>query len=279
MESLAVEDIVDAGLEPNVRRQPDSDVERGLVVSQDPETPQRVDPGTFVTIIVSSGKPKVRVPSLVGRTRDEAVAELSDANLRANVVEVNSSEQSGIVLATSPKAGETVVEGTTVRVNVSKGPKPVAVPNVVGQQYASAESALQGLGFGVARANVESDEPAGIVVGQSPGAGSEASKGSTVTLQVSEGPTDLGGARRDEPGRGVSPRAQLQSSGFRHEVVREDTEDLSLDGLVISQDPPGGTELEPGETVTLVVGRFVEPADEEEPIVPPPPPDTTTTTP
>ncbi len=278
VESLAVEDIVDAGLEPNVRRQPDSDVERGLVVSQDPETPQRVDPGTFVTIIVSSGKPKVRVPSLVGRTRDEAVAELSDANLRANVVEVNSSEQSGIVLATSPKAGETVVEGTTVRVNVSKGPKPVAVPNVVGQQYASAESALQGLGFGVARANVESDEPAGIVVGQSPGAGSEASKGSTVTLQVSEGPQtsevpDV--TSQDE----ASARAQLQSSGFRTHVVREDTEDVSLDGLVISQDPPGGSELEPGETVTLVVGRFVEPAEEEEPIVPPPPPDTTTTTP
>ncbi len=278
VESLAVEDIVDAGLEPNVRRQPDSDVERGLVVSQDPETPQRVDPGTFVTIIVSSGKPKVRVPSLVGRTRDEAVAELSDANLRANVVEVNSSEQSGIVLATSPKAGETVVEGTTVRVNVSKGPKPVAVPNVVGQQYASAESALQGLGFGVARANVESDEPAGIVVGQSPGAGSEASKGSTVTLQVSEGPQTS--EVPDVTSQDVaSARAQLQSSGFRTNVVREDTEDVSLDGLVISQDPPGGSELEPGETVTLVVGRFVEPADEEEPIVPPPPPDTTTTTP
>ena len=278
VESLAVEDIVDAGLEPNVRRQPDSDVERGLVVSQDPETPQRVDPGTFVTIIVSSGKPKVRVPSLVGRTRDEAVAELSDANLRANVVEVNSSEQSGIVLATSPKAGETVVEGTTVRVNVSKGPKPVAVPNVVGQQYASAESALQGLGFGVARANVESDEPAGIVVGQSPGAGSEASKGSTVTLQVSEGPQTS--EVPDVTSQDVaSARAQLQSSGFRTNVVREDTEDISLDGLVISQDPPGGSELEPGETVTLVVGRFVEPADEEEPIVPPPPPDTTTTTP
>jgi eukaryotic-like serine/threonine-protein kinase len=276
-ESLAVEAIVDAGLEPNVRRQPDSEVPRGIVVSQDPETPQRADRGTFVTIIVSQGKPKVQVPNLVGRSRDEAVAELSDANLRANVVEVNSSQEPGIVLATAPKAGETVVEGTTVRVNVSKGPKPVPVPNVIGQQYASAESALQGLGFGVARSDVESDEPAGIVVGQSPGAGSEASKGSTVTLQVSQGPQtsevpDV--TSQDE----ASARTQLQSSGFRTRVVREDTEDPTLDGLVISQDPPGGTELEPGKTVTIVVGRLVEPAGEEE-IVPPPPPDTTTTTP
>ena len=167
-ESLAVKAIVDAGLEPNVRRQPDSEVPAGHRRQPGSGDAPAGRPGTFVTIVVSSGKKKVRVPNLVGRGRDEAVAELSDANLKANVVEVNSSQEPGIVLATSPKAGETVVEGTTVRVNVSKGPKPVAVPNVVGQPYASAESALQGQGFGVARENVESDEPADTVVGQVP---------------------------------------------------------------------------------------------------------------
>jgi serine/threonine-protein kinase len=277
-EELAVRNIRDAGLEPNVRRLPDSEVQRGIVVSQDPETPQRVDPGTFVTIVVSSGKKKVQVPNLVGRGRDEAVAMLSDVNLRANVVEVNSPQEPGIVLATSPKAGETVVEGTTVRVNVSKGPKPVSVPNVVGLPYASAESQLQGLNFAVARENVESDEPADTVVGQTPGAGSEASKGSTVTLQVSEGPptsTVPDVTSQDE----AAARSQLRSSGFRVRVVREDTEDPTLDGLVTSQDPPGGTELEAGEVVTIFVGRLIVP-EEQAPIEPPPPPpDTTTTTP
>ena len=275
VESLAVQRIRDAGLEPNVRRLPDSEVERGIVVSQDPETPQRADPGTFVTIIVSSGKEKVRVPNLVGLGRDEAVTRLADANLQANVVEVNSAQEPGRVLATSPKAGETVVEGTTVRVNVSKGPKPVTVPNVVGQAYASAESQLQGLNFAVARENVESDQPVDIVVGQSPGAGSEASKGSTITLQVSEGPatsTVPDVTSQDE----ASARSALRTSGFRVRVVREDTEDPSLDGLVISQDPPGGTELEPNEVVTIFVGRLITPEEEEEPIEPPPAPDTTT---
>jgi serine/threonine-protein kinase len=261
-----------------VRRLPDSEVQRGIVVSQDPETPQRVDPGTFVTIVVSSGKKKVQVPNLVGRGRDEAVAMLSDVNLRANVVEVNSPQEPGIVLATSPKAGETVVEGTTVRVNVSKGPKPVSVPNVVGLPYASAESQLQGLNFAVARENVESDEPADTVVGQTPGAGSEASKGSTVTLQVSEGPptsTVPDVTSQDE----AAARSQLRSSGFRVRVVREDTEDPTLDGLVTSQDPPGGTELEAGEVVTIFVGRLIVPEDQGSIEPPPPPPDTTTTTP
>src|SRR5918997_4411337 len=273
VESLAVQRILDAGLEPNVRRLPNSDVPRGVVASQDPETPQRADPGTFVTVVVSSGKRKVRVPTLVGRGRDEAVALLSDVDLNANVIEVNSPQEPGRVLATSPAAGETVVEGTTVRVNVSKGPRPVGVPNVIGLPYASAESQLQGVGFAVRRENVESEEPTDTVVGQIPGAGSDAAKGSSVTLQVSEGPTtstvpDV--TSQDE----ASARAALQSSGFRVRVVREETEDPLLDGNVISQDPPGGTELEPRQLVTIFVGRLLEQADPGT-TEPPPPPATT----
>ena len=270
-ESLAVQQIIDAGLEPNVVRRPSSDVARGLVVEQDPSPPQRADRGTFVTIMVSKGKPKVRVPTLVGLGRDEAVARLSDVNLRANVIEVNSPQDPGTVLATAPKAGQTVVEGAEVRVNVSKGPRPITVPSVVGLPYASAESQLQGLGFAVARQNVEADEARDLVVAQSPAANSQAAKGSTVTLQVSEGPTtstvpDV--TSQDE----ATARATIRSSGFRVRVVREDTEDPLLDAVVISQEPPGGTELEPQETVTLIIGRLVTPEEEE------PPPGTTTTT-
>jgi beta-lactam-binding protein with PASTA domain/predicted Ser/Thr protein kinase len=272
-EALAVRQIRDAGLEPNVQRRPNSDVPRGIVASQDPEPPQRADRGTFVTIVVSSGKPKVTVPDVVGESRDDAVVELRDAGLDPNVVEINSPRDAGTVLATAPSAGEVVVEGTRVRVNVSKGPRPIAVPNVVGQAYESAASTLQGAGFGVAREDVESEEAAGIVVAQSPAAGSQQSRGSTVTLQVSEGPPtesvpDV--TSQDEAQASVL----LDEAGFAVEVQDQETDDESLDGLVISQDPPGGTELEQGETVTIVVGRFVPPEEEE----PPPPPTTTPAT-
>ena len=69
-----------------------------------------------------------------------------DAGLQANVVPVNSLKPVDEVLATAPKAGTELVEGSTVRVNVSKGPKPVTVPSVIGTPYESAESQLQGLG-------------------------------------------------------------------------------------------------------------------------------------
>jgi beta-lactam-binding protein with PASTA domain/predicted Ser/Thr protein kinase len=270
-EALAVKEIRDAGLEPNVRRQPNADVPRGIVASQDPEPPQRADRGTFVTIVVSSGKPKVTVPDVVGDDRDDAVVELRDAGLSPNVHEVNSPEEPGTVLATAPKAGDVVVEGTRVRVNVSKGPRPIEVPSVIGQAFESAESTLLGAGFTVEREDVEDSADPGIVVGQDPEAGSEQSRGSTVTLQVSQGPSTS--AIPDVTSQDVDQARQtLRDLGFRVRVQPEDTEDESLDGLVISQDPPGGTELEPNTVVTLIVGRFV-PFEE-----PPPPPTTTETT-
>jgi eukaryotic-like serine/threonine-protein kinase len=269
-ESLAVADISESGLEPNVRRQPHSDVERGVVFAQDPEPPVRIEKGNFVTILVSSGKPKVQVPNVVGRSRDDAVAALQDANLRFNVVEINSDKEINSVTAQAPAAGETVVEGTQVRINVSKGPKPITVPSVVGMAYESAASVLQGAGFAVAREDVEDDAPTGTVVAQNPNAQTQAARNSTVTLQVSIGPptsTVPDVTSQDE----ASARAQITGAGFRVRVEDQETTDESLDGIVISQDPPGGSELEPNTIITLFVGRFV--AEEEEP---PPPPTTTT---
>ena len=270
-ESLAVSEIRDAGLEPNVRREPNSDVPKGIVASQDPAPPQRADRGTFVTIVVSSGKPKVTVPDVVGDDRDDAVVALRDAGLEPNVVEINSGREAGTVLATAPKAGDVVVEGTQVRVNVSKGPRPIAVPNVVGQPYESAASTLFGAGFAVVRSDVEDEAAEGIVVAQEPAGNSLQTRGATITLSVSEGPATS--TVPDVTSQAVQQARQgVRDAGFRSQVVDEETLDPTLDGIVISQDPPGGTELEPGETITLVVGRFVEiPPEEEEP----PPPTTT----
>jgi len=263
-EALAVRQIRERGLEPNVRRLPHSDVKRGVVAEQDPEPPVRMERGNFVTIIVSSGKKRVEVPEVVGRSRDEAVQILTERGLRPNVREIFSDRDVNTVTGQSPKAGETVVEGTRVRVNVSKGPRPIEVPNVVGQAYESAESQLLGQGFEVTREDVESDEPEGTVVAQSPGAGETAARGSTVTVQVSTGPSTTGVpdvTSQDEQ----SARQLLREAGLRSQVQRQDTDDPSLDGIVIAQSPEGGSEAEPNSVVTLVVGRYVEPAEPETP--------------
>ena len=77
----AVNKIEEKGLTPQVRPVSNSDVEEGVVFNQSPTEGTRVDKETVVTIDVSSGKPEVTIPSVVGQTDDDAVAELTRAGL------------------------------------------------------------------------------------------------------------------------------------------------------------------------------------------------------
>jgi eukaryotic-like serine/threonine-protein kinase len=254
--ALAVQDIEDEGLVPQVRRVSNSDVEEGVVFAQDPQEGTRVDPGDVVRIDVSSGKPEVTIPSVIGQTSEDAVAELTRAGLVAQVVEVNSEREEGTVTGQAPSAGLVVVEGTQVRINVSKGPRPVTIPSVVGLPYDQASAELQGAGFVVSRIDEDSDQAEGTVTRQTPSGGSEGSRGSTVTVYVSRGPTTS--AVPDVTTVDVSiAQTTLENAGFRSRVVLEDVFDPTQDGIVTAQDPIGGSQAAPNAIITLFVGRFV----------------------
>ena len=262
LESKAVALIIEDGFEDRVRRVPNSEVAEGYVIEQEPAPGTRLQKGSIVTIDVSTGRPEVTVPPLIGKTRDEAVRDLTALNLEVSVVEVNSEQEPGIVTAQDPAAGTVLITGSTVRVNVSKGIKQVAVPSVVGQQVDIASSQLQLAGFKVGRIDVESEQPAGEVVTQSPPGNSTAARGSSVTLSVSKGPTTV-----EVPDVTLQPladaRTTLIAAGFKVLVIREDTDDPTLDGYVLNQNPAGSTQADPGTTITVTVGSFVEPVATE----------------
>ncbi len=255
-ESLAVQKIINAGLEPVVERHPNSSQPVGFVYRQLQKTGEKVSKGNPVTILVSLGKPKTTVPDLVGKSATDAVSTLANANLKANVVKVPNEKPVDTVVAQDQKPGTRVNQGTTVRVNVSSGPRPIGVPSVIGEPYDQAASVVQAAGFGVARKDVDASEPAGTVVGQSPNANTFAAKGSVVTLSVSKGPktTAVPDVSTLDEGTAVDT---LKASHFKVAVVRQDTNDPGQDGIVLSQDPTGGAQAKPGSTVTIVVGRLV----------------------
>jgi len=254
-QAQAVDQITERDLIPRVRRISNSDVEEGFVFAQSPTEGTHVDKDTVVVIDVSAGKPEVTVPSVVGQSSTDAVAELTRAGLDTQIVEVNSDEDEGTVTAQAPSAGTVVVEGTQIRINVSKGPKPVNVPNVIGLPYDQAASELKRAGFAVARVDVDSELAKGIVVDQDPNGGSESSKGATVTLSVSRGPVTS--SIPDVTNQDVTiAQATLEAAGFRTRVVLENTDEPGFDGIVLSQDPIGGTQAKAGSIVTLFVGRF-----------------------
>jgi serine/threonine-protein kinase len=254
-ESLAKAKVKQDGLSYQLTRQSNRTTPSGFVFKQSPAPGVRIPKGNPVQIWISKGVPKVGVPDLKGKQSTDAVATLKDMHLKPDVHEVPSDQEAGTVTAQDPAAGTSVPEGSSVRINVSKGPTPVAVPGVVGQPIDSASSILQGAGFHVSTTFVDSNQPANTVIDQSPDANSSAAKGSVVTLTVSKGPKtstvpdvtslDLGTAEQT-----------LQDSGFHARVVYQDVVDPNNEGLVLTQTPSGGSQAKPRATVTLTVGRY-----------------------
>ena len=247
-------------LVPKVINAPSQDTAKGLVFKQDPLEGHKIAQGNPVTIWVSTGKPQVTVPALKGQTQADAEKALTDLKLTPEVHQVPGGQQAGIVTATDPPPGKKVDQGTTVRVNVTSGPKPVKVPNVVGKQLDVATSQLQKLGFVVTPTFQQDPAAANEVTDQSTAPGATAPKGSTITLTVSSGPATA--PVPDVTGQTVDAATQtLTSAGFKVQTQPQDTLDPTQDNVVIAESPTPNNQAPQGSTVTLTVGHLVTSTD------------------
>jgi eukaryotic-like serine/threonine-protein kinase len=257
-EEQAIARLERAGFTVDVQRAATTEQPPGIVFEQSPREGTRLAKGEEVTITVSTGPPKVAVPNVVGRQFARATEMLTDAELRFRATQVFSDQPVGEVLAQNPPGGADVAQGTVVRLRVSKGVQTVAVPDVLNQSQDSAEAELEQAGFAVDVVTVESNVDAGLVVDQEPNPGVNAPQGSTVVIEVSEGPPavsvpDVVGSDRN------SARQALRNAGFEVQIEEQETLDPAQDNVVIAQRPEGGTEAEAGTTVTIVVGTLVAP--------------------
>jgi serine/threonine-protein kinase len=184
-EDDAVAALEDAGLEARVARVP-SDEEEGIVVAQAPQAGADARRGSAVRVNVSGGPGAAPVPDVTGLPSEEAVAALREAGLSAEQREVDGDDPAGTVVAQEPEAGAEAERGSTVRIDVSRGPQGQAVPDVVGFAEEDARAELEGLGFRVRV--VEEPAPdaasAGTVLRQVPPAGREAPANAQVTIVV-----------------------------------------------------------------------------------------------
>jgi serine/threonine-protein kinase len=168
----------------DVSYEPSEDVKKDAVIEQEPNRDQYVDPGSEVDIVVSTGKPLVEVPFVVGQSRVEARNQIRNAKLVPEFREEESDEPKGTVVRTKPAGGESLQQGGTVTVFVSDGQEKV--PNVVGLTQGKAEEAIRDAGFEPqVRDDLTSTEPAGTVTDQFPTAGEVQEEDSTVIIFVS----------------------------------------------------------------------------------------------
>jgi serine/threonine-protein kinase len=131
------------------------------------------------------------VPYVVGLQYEAAAAQLQSSGFAVARENVESEKPKGQVVAQDPSG--TAAPGSTIKLSVSKGPKLSQVPDVTNQDEGSATEALREAGFKVEVVRQEVADPAleGIVLSQRPGGGTQAPKGSTVTITVGELPKDV----------------------------------------------------------------------------------------
>lgn len=244
----------EAGFRVRVRRVA-SDQPSNEVLRQSPAAGAEVLQKGIVVLTVSGEPKRVEVPRVLGETVSAATRSLRDIGLVPEIREAPSSRPAGTVIRQVPSGGDTVEPETVVRLQVAAPPPAVEVPRLVGLKSSEARGRLRELRLRSVVNEVESPEPKGTVIGQLPAAGAERRKGETVTLRVSSGPGTIAVPNvvgLDER----SARQQIESEGFLVEVVEETTSDPSQDGLVVGQNPSGGTSSAKGSIVTVTVARF-----------------------
>jgi serine/threonine-protein kinase len=262
----------DVGEEKYVNRS----VPRNTVLEQDPLPGSADEDCSFLTffcskpsvdLTVSAGPGSGEVPSTAGLSQEQATEKLEEAGFEVAVERVNSKTvEEGLVIRSEPGGGTTATKGSTVTLFVSRGPKLTKVPALVGSQRGAAVERLRGRGLQPSVSEEESSSPKGQVISQSPDAGSEVEAGSTVSIVVSSGekeetakvPNVIGKERREAV-------ELIRAAGLTPSVEEEETEVPSQVGRVIDQFPPPGTEGEPGDTVTITVGKQAAAAPEEGP--------------
>jgi beta-lactam-binding protein with PASTA domain len=218
----------------------------------------------------------VSVPGLIGFPRGQAVLQAHRAGLKTAVREVQAGQAAGTVVSQNPAAGEQAPQGSVLVLTVSSGPAPQTVPSLIGLSGERAVTLLSAAGIRWKVTYVPSSQPYGIVVAQSPQAGTKVTNGLTVIFKVSRGqattttsttttvttngttttttttPAPVSGTVPNVIGKTLSEAVTtLENAGYipRPKLVKSS----KTPGTVISESPAAGTKAGAGTSVVIKI--------------------------
>ncbi len=173
-----------------VKEEYNSDVEKGLVISQDPAFRENynIKEGTKINYVVSLGVEETTVPKVVGKTEEEAIQALEEAKLKYEIKEENSKKvEAGYVIEQETEPDKTVNAGDIVVLHVSLGVKKITAPSVLGKSEKDATKELKNAGFKVIVTTEEdTSKDNDKVLKQSIDAGTEVEDESPITITVNK---------------------------------------------------------------------------------------------
>ncbi|MGL4172870.1 MAG: Stk1 family PASTA domain-containing Ser/Thr kinase [Actinomycetota bacterium] len=262
-EAKALAALKEQGLRGQVNRQFDETVPTGIVITANQKSGARVPVQSVVLMTVSRGvTAQITVPPLSGLAEGDARSAILSADLAVGSVERRYDPEisEGIVMESSPSAGEKVPGQTPLNLVISKGPTPIPIKDWRGKSADEAERALVASGLRVAQIKATSEEvPTGVVIAQLP-AGGSGLPGSTVELTVSTEP------RKPSPSESALGRIKVPNvTGLSIQRAQDELESVGLvadiarpgrplddNAEVLSQEPSAGQSVAAGTRVTLV---------------------------
>jgi beta-lactam-binding protein with PASTA domain/tRNA A-37 threonylcarbamoyl transferase component Bud32 len=234
-----------------------ANVASGLVISSNPKAGSSVAKDSRVNLVVSSGPVIVivTVPSLVGDSLTQATQALNTENLSYRTVFITSPSPVGTVLKQDPAGGSKVNSTTVIHLTVSGQQNTTQVPSVLGNTPAAAGSLLSkaNLSVGTQTMQCSSQFGNGLVMQQSPAAGTDAQLNSPVNLVISTG------ACVTVPSVVGDTQAQASSAMTQANLSPVFTTDTACGGgtvgpgTVDSQTPAASAQVSSGSTVNMTV--------------------------
>ncbi|MER7931845.1 MULTISPECIES: Stk1 family PASTA domain-containing Ser/Thr kinase [unclassified Streptomyces] len=232
-------------------KKPCEDQPKGKVCTQDPAVPTDVNKGDTISLVVSTGAPKVAVDNVIGKNIDDATSQLEDKGFKVKVTKTVSTQDEGTVLSQNPDPGTEKEKGSTITLEVAKAAEKSTVPDVSGKSCDEAKAQMQANNLTGNCSEVETDDPnlVGKVVSTDPANGTQVDKNSTVNIQIGKAKQQQQTPVPSVVGQTVQQAKQtLQAAGFTNIQFNGDNSD---NARVIGQDPgannpvdnPGGTQV------------------------------------
>lgn len=199
----------------------------------------------------------VIIPDVRGMSEQQAEAQLGRASLAMHVDRRDHDPEipEGYVISQQPRPDDTVKEGRRVSVVVSRGPRTVRVPDIVGQSLRQGELTLGGnrLRAGRTARVLEQTDVRERIIACSPAAGSEVVEETAVDILVGVGERPAQYMMPDLSGQDLLfVRERLEQLGFRVSHVRYEPKGDVYPNTIIDQSPKAGVMIREGDSIELV---------------------------
>ena len=233
-----------------------SAVEVGQVIMTDPAAGSQAEEGAVVSYWVSLGRPLVRVPvnDLLGRSEAQVVATIEALELSVGeVTRVNSEDiGEGNVIEVDVPASE-LQEGESVNLVVSAGPQARVIPDVgVTTDATDFVATLEAAGVGVEQSRAFDDAvPANQFISVDPEPGTAVERGSTVTVVISDGPVPVPIPSTANLTLGDALDLLMAEGFLAGQLLGSGEAACSVSGT----DPPAGAEIQPGNSVDIILSN------------------------